>query len=313
MIEAAELSRMGRSLAERGDATGPVIWDARIDAEDFESLTADPGLLTYVRNQALLRAYQSRYVLLPSAGVEGDAVAALAKRYDPRTLAGVEEARTRLEDQLITPSIARARAAAAGADWSAYAADLLRTVRVAPEMPFVAFLRASPHREDHYRNFLVQSSADLLAEASASAMGVIGEFGPAQSALFRILIDEFGYGSYRKKHSILYRAAMRGFGLPDEYNACWRLFDTAALRLHNTIHCLFQNPRYLFLQVGFLLHAETAYQRSTQDHFRYLSEFHPKVDARYFGEHAHIDVRTPAASVPPRRRSLFRPTALRSE
>jgi hypothetical protein len=83
---------------------------------------------------------------------------------------------------------------------------------------------------------------------------------------------------------------MRDFGLPDEYNACWPLFDTAALRLHNVIHHLFQNPANFFLQVGFLLFAETAYQRSTQDHFRYLREFHPDVDARYFGEHAHIDL-----------------------
>ena len=83
---------------------------------------------------------------------------------------------------------------------------------------------------------------------------------------------------------------MRDFGLSDEYNACWPLFDTVALRLHNIIHHLFQNPANFFMQVGFLLFAETAYQRSTQDHFRYLRAFHPTVDARYFGEHAHIDL-----------------------
>jgi hypothetical protein len=44
------------------------------------------------------------------------------------------------------------------------------------------------------------------------------------------------------------------------------------------------------MQVGFLLYAEAAYQRSTQSHYRYLSQFNPTVDARYFGEHAHIDL-----------------------
>lgn len=287
MIEAADIGRIGRHLSTRTPPGEPAIWDVRIDAEGD---LADPALLDHARHQTLMRAYQSRYALLPTKGTHGDVVEQLRRRYDPHTLAMVEATRTDLEDLLIAPAIERARAAARGTDWMTYAETLLTTVRTAPESPFVAFLRTSPHREAHYRNFVLQSSADLLAEASASAMGVIGEFGPAQSALFRILIDEFGYGVHERKHSVLYRAVMRGFGLPEEYNACWPLFDTAALRLHNTIHCLFQNPRYLFLQIGFLLHAETAYQRSTRDHFRYLAKFHPEVDARYFGEHAHIDL-----------------------
>jgi hypothetical protein len=83
---------------------------------------------------------------------------------------------------------------------------------------------------------------------------------------------------------------MKSFGLDDAYNGYWPWFDTAALELHNVIHWLFQNPRNIFRQVGFLLHAETAYQRSTLAHHRYLREFHPDADARYFAEHAHIDL-----------------------
>ena len=290
MITPADLSRIGRHLERRAEPDGPAIWDVRIDTVDADLLAQDPALLRHLQHQTLLRAYQSRYVLLPSTGADGDAVERLRRRYDPQSLACVDAARTALEDQLITPLVEAARAAAAGRDWAAFADDLVTRVRAAPEDPLVTFLRTSPNREAHYRNFLLQSSADLLAEASASAMGVMGEFGPAQSALFRILVDEFGYGVHERKHSVLYRSVMRDFGLPDEYNACWRMFDTAALHLHNTIHALFQSPRYLFAQVGFLLHAETAYQRSTRDHFRYLSEFHPDADARYFAEHAHIDL-----------------------
>jgi hypothetical protein len=287
MISAADITRIGDHLESRGAPCGPAIWDLRIDAA---GLGEDARMLEHARHQTLMRAYQSRYVLLPTEGSGGDVVAQLRRRYDPAALAVVEGTRSALEACLIEPAIERMRGLAVGRDWSAYAAALGTEVRQAPENPFVAFLRTSPWAEAHYRNFLLQSSTDLLAEASASALGVVGEFGPAQSALFRILIDEFGYGVHDRKHSVLYRAVMRGFGLPDEYNACWPLFDTTALRLHNTIHCLFQNPRHLFLQVGFLLHAETAYQRSTRDHFRYLAEFHPEVDARYFGEHAHIDL-----------------------
>lgn len=285
MIGAADIAAIGRRLAERTGAEPTAVWDLRIDAAN---LTA--GDLRHVQHQTLMRAYQARYVLLPQTAPNGGFLERLRRHYDPHEMARLEALRIALEDELLAPQVEAARRASAGADLAAYAAALPGEIRAAPENAFTAWLRGTPHREHHYRNFLLQSAADLLAEASASALGVVGEFGPTQSALFRILIDEFGYGAHGKKHSVLYRAVMADFGLSDEYNACWPWFDTAALELHNTIHHLFQNPRHVFLQVGFLLFAETAYQRSTQDHFRYLREFHPQVDARYFGEHAHIDL-----------------------
>ncbi len=287
MIAAAEIARVGRALDGRTGRNSPPVWDLRIDAGGT-LLATDPASLHHAKHQALMRAYQARYVLLPDRG--GAILARLRRHYDPAEMARLEALRADLELELMAPGVQAAIEANAGADIIAYAEALLPRLRDGPETPFTAFLRGVDGREHHYRDFLVQSSADLLAEASASALGVIGAFGAPQSALFRILIDEFGYGAHGRKHSVLYQAVMRDFGLLDEYNAYWPLFDTATLELHNTIHFLFQNPRNIFLQVGFLLFAETAYQRSTADHFRYLSEFHPKVDARYFGEHAHIDL-----------------------
>lgn len=285
MIGEIDIAAIGRRLAERAGPEPPPIWDLRIDAANLRG-----DVLRHAKHQALMRAYQARYVLLPQTAPDGVFLERLRRQYDPREMARLEALRIGLEDELLSPQVETARRGAAGADLAAYAAALPGEIRAAPENAFTAWLRGTPHREHHYRNFLLQSAADLLAEASASALGVVGEFGPAQSALFRILIDEFGYGAHGRKHSVLYRAVMADFGLSDEYNACWPWFDTAALELHNTIHHLFQNPRHIFLQVGFLLFAETAYQRSTQDHFRYLREFHPQADARYFGEHAHIDL-----------------------
>ena len=260
----------------------PAIYDSRTDA----SVEGDAALGLYVKHQSLMRCYQARYVLLPSQVPAEGLLGPMQRHYDPARLRALEAARPGLEAELITPLAG----AATGSDAATYIKAMLADIRGAGENPFTAWLADSEHRDHHYRNFLVQSSPDLLAEASASALGVVGEFGEPQSALFRILIDEFGYGPYPKKHSILYRAAMRGFGLDDEYNGYWPLFDTEALRLHNVIHWLFQTPRNLFRQVGFLLYAEAAYQRSTQSHYRYLSRFNPTVDARYFGEHAHIDL-----------------------
>lgn len=285
MIGAAEIAEIGVRLAARAGSAPPPAWDLRIDAEGLQA----PDALLHAKHQALLRAYQSRYVLLPRAAPDGSVLERLRRHYDAEETARLDALKRTLERELLAP-LADAARRSVDVSLGDYVERLIPEIRSRPETPFVAWLRGNPNREAHYRNFLIQSSADLLAEASASALGVVGEFGAPQSALFRILIDEFGYGAHGKKHAVFYQAVMRGFGLCDEYNAYWPLFDTPALELHNAIHFLFQNPANVFLQVGFLLYAETAYQRSTADHFRYLREFHPDVDARYFGEHAHIDL-----------------------
>ena len=287
MIDAADITAIGQRLAVAGGREGPAAWDLRIDAMD---LSSDPALLHHAKHQTLMRAYQNRYVLLPSSATKGSVVQGLQRRYDPEIIGTLEALRAPLEAELIAPRADAARRGAGGQDIMGYVQALVPGLQREPENAFTAFLRLTPHRAHHYRDFLLQSSADLLAEASASALGVVGDFGAPQSALFRILIDEFGYGAHERKHSVLYQAVMQGFGLCDQYSSYFPLFDTVALELHNTIHYLFQNPRNFFMQVGFLLYAETAYQRSTQDHFRYLRQFHPDIDARYFGEHAHIDL-----------------------
>jgi hypothetical protein len=277
---AAPLADLAAVLADAAGPAPSAAFDGRIDAAG-----EDASLQAFVKHQALMRCYQAHYVLLPETAPAGGVLAPMGRHYDAGRLRMLADLRPRLEAELIaSPAPAGRREVAP------YVEAMLAEVRGAPENAFTAFLATADRRDDHYRNFLVQSSPDLLAEASASALGVIGEYGEPQSALFRILIDEFGYGAHPKKHAVLYRATMRSFGLDDAYNGYWPWFDTAALELHNVIHWLFQNPRNLFRQVGFLLHAETAYQRSTLAHHRYLREFHPDADARYFGEHAHIDL-----------------------
>ena len=279
-IDPQALAELAARLASSAGAAPAAAFDGRIDV-----VGDDPSLLTFVRHQALLRAYQARYVVLPAEAPAGGVLEPLRRHYDAGRAGALTAVRPCLEAALIAPLAPEPKG-----EVGAYAAVMLAEIRDAPENDFTAWLSGAAHRDDHYRNFLVQSSPDLLAEASASALGVIGEFGEAQSALFRILIDEFGYGSHPKKHSVLYRATMKSFGLDDAYNGYWPWFDTEALALHNTIHWLFQNPGNIFRQVGFLLYAETAYQRSTKAHHRYLRQHHPGADARYFAEHAHIDL-----------------------
>lgn len=286
MIAAGELRDLGARLARDAGPAPAAAFDAWIDPLSDD---ADPALVEHIGHQALLRCYQARYVALPETAPDGDILDRLASHYGEDRLQVLNGLRARLEAELIEPMQARACDASDG-DVLAYVDRLLPELRTVASDPFLDALAGNEHRRDHYRNFLLQSSADLLAEASASALGVIGEYGAPQSALFRILIDEFGYGAHGHKHSVLFQATLRSFGLNDAYNGYSRLFDTDTLVLHNAIHWLFQNPRNFFRQIGFLLFAETAYQRSTLFHARYLACFHPEADARYFTEHAHIDL-----------------------
>ena len=287
MVTAGELNDLGARLARDAGPSPDAAFDAWIDPLPAN---ADAALVLHAKHQALLRCYQARYIVLPETAPAGLILDRLATHYAEDRMQALNALRGRLEAELIAPLQADTDAATGDGDVRGYIGRLLPELRAVTSDAFLDALADNPQREHHYRNFLLQSSADLLAEASASALGVIGEFGPPQSALFRILIDEFGYGAHGHKHAVLYRATMRSFDLDDAYNGYSRLFDSNTLMLHNAIHCLFQNPRNVFRQVGFLLFAETAYQRSTLFNARYLGRFHPKADARYFAEHAHIDL-----------------------
>ncbi len=289
MTSDMDLVDLGRELSERSGKRPTPVFDLRIDHPSLEA-HATPQQHRHVAHQALMRSYQGRFVLLPGEATNGSILTAMTARYDPGATLRLDAHRAALEAELLGDRVEAARRAAAGRSCATYIPEILATIRETPPGGFLGWLGEQPARLHDYRNFLIQSSADLLAEASASALGVIGEFGPPQSALFRILIDEFGFGTHDKKHSMLYRKTLRGFGVNEEYNACWPLFDTVALELHNTIHSMFQSPRHLFRQIGFLLYAETSYQVSTGQHYRYLRRHHPEVDATYFGEHAHIDI-----------------------
>ncbi len=284
-----EMIAAGTALQDRTLPATPQIYDLRID---HAALLDHPSaqIQRHVQQELLMRTYQNRFVLLPEDEVVGSVVQMLHARYDPRATHALDAHRATLEEALIEPLVAELRPQIVGQDVEDYIAGMLDDIRNGPPSAFLTWLDAQPRGEGYYRNFLIQSSADLLAEASASAMGVIGEFGAPQSALFRILIDEFGYGTHDKKHSVLFRDTLRGFGLNEEYNGYWPIFDTEALHLHNVIHYLFQSPRNLFRQIGFLLYAETSYQVSTGQHYQYLKRHHPQVDGTYFGEHAHIDI-----------------------
>ena len=59
------------------------------------------------------------------------------------------------------------------------------------------------------------------------------------------------------------------------YNAI-AAFDTLRLRCTCDPFAVPKPPRNFFRQIGFLLYAETSYQRSHRDHYRHLRKYHPR-------------------------------------
>ena len=97
--------------------------------------------------------------------------------------------------------------------------------------------------------------------------------------------------AHHRKHSVLYQAVMRDFGLSDAYDA----YAPSVRHRQPGIaqHHPFPVPdTSLHLSaVGFLLFAgDRPYQRSTADHFRYLRTAPSCRSRPPFGEHAHIDL-----------------------
>src|SRR3990167_4769682 len=58
------------------------------------------------------------------------------------------------------------------------------------------------------KQLLIQMAPDFLAEASPLARTILGSFGPEQSEMMKVLIDEYGYGVHHTKHSTLFEKTL---------------------------------------------------------------------------------------------------------
>lgn len=158
------------------------------------------------------------------------------------------------------------------------------------ESGLVNAVLASPQRERAACHVLVQCAGDFLTEASGMARNLPGNFGEEQSNLFRVFIDEYGYGRHDTKHSTLYEKLMRDCGLSPLPHAYFTYYLPSSLAVHNYIHWVSQNHANFFRYLGALYFAEATYSHTCQLLSRMLRAIFGKlVDTTYFDEHVHID------------------------
>jgi hypothetical protein len=158
------------------------------------------------------------------------------------------------------------------------------------ELDIVSAVLSSPDPEKAALALLIQVAGDFLTESSASARNLLGKFGTVQSELFKIAIDDYGYGVHKAKHSTLFESTMVTCGLATDAHAYWHFYLTGSLALNNYYHYVCRDHSKFFRAIGAIAVGESLFAHTCRKFSEMLrAVFGNRVDTYYFDEHYHID------------------------
>ncbi len=137
---------------------------------------------------------------------------------------------------------------------------------------------------------MIQVAGDFLTESSSSGRNLLGKFGPVQSELFKITIDDYGYGVHPAKHSTLFENTLASLGLSADAHAYWHFYLTGSLALNNYYHYVCRDHGKFFRAIGAVAIGESLFAHTCRKFSEMLrAVYGGKVDTYYFDEHFHID------------------------
>ncbi|MFG2296977.1 iron-containing redox enzyme family protein [Streptomyces sp. NPDC048603] len=137
---------------------------------------------------------------------------------------------------------------------------------------------------------IVQMALDGLTEATAMAQNLGGAFGPEQSELFKIFVDEFGYGVFPAKHSTLFMDMCRSVGMSTTPHHYWFFYLPSSIAINNYFYWATRNRSGFFRYIGAMAFLEASFASFFVELEKLFSEaYGGVVDTRYCDEHAHID------------------------
>jgi hypothetical protein len=140
------------------------------------------------------------------------------------------------------------------------------------------------------RALLIQVAGDFLSEASASTRNILGKYGEIQSELFKIVIDDYGYGVHPAKHSTLFENTLSTCGLVSDVHAYWQFYLSSSLAINNYYHYVSRDHSKYFQAIGAIAVAEAMFSHTCRQISKMLrTVFGKTVDTYYFDEHFHID------------------------
>jgi nitrosourea synthase len=158
------------------------------------------------------------------------------------------------------------------------------------ESPALNAIAAAERPEVAADTYLVQLALDGLTEASAMSRNLAGAYGPEQSALFKIFIDEFGYGVYDTKHTTIFAKMLRSRAMATHVHAYWNFYLSGPLATNNFYYYLSRDHAKFFRYAGAVTYAEAVFAPAFVKMIKvYRAIFGDDVDLHYCDEHAHID------------------------
>jgi hypothetical protein len=158
------------------------------------------------------------------------------------------------------------------------------------EPPALNAIAAAGNKAVAADTYLVQLALDGLTEASAMSRNLGGAYGPEQSALFKIFIDEFGYGVYDTKHTTIFAKMLRSRGMATHVHAYWNFYLSGPLATNNYYYYLSRDHAKFFRYAGAVTYAEAVFAPAFVKMIKvYRDIFGDDVDLHYCDEHAHID------------------------
>lgn len=256
---------------------------ARQEVLDYHSMAA---------NRILLTAYETEFVFLPETGfksIQDD----FQDFYSPETSTLMALVRPKLERFLFGFLETEIRVTG---NWTAdlfrqYAEEFISsTLDETEENKAMNAIVSSRNPTEAAKAFLIQLAGDFLVESSAMARNLPGSYGPIQSELFKVVIDEYGFGVHETKHSTLFEDVMKSVGLNHRPHAYWQFYLTSSLLLNNYFNDLCRNHSKFFRYMGAIFWAETTFIKTCADMAKMMRVvFGPTAEVKYFAEHAHID------------------------
>ncbi|MFB9831819.1 iron-containing redox enzyme family protein [Actinoallomurus acaciae] len=158
------------------------------------------------------------------------------------------------------------------------------------ESPALNAIAAARRPEVAADTYLVQLALDGLTEASAMSRNLAGAYGPEQSALFKIFIDEFGYGVYDTKHTTIFAKMLRSRAMATHVHAYWNFYLAGPLATNNFYYYVSRDHAKFFRYAGAVTYAEAVFAPAFVKMIKVYREiFGDDVDLHYCDEHAHID------------------------
>jgi mannose-6-phosphate isomerase-like protein (cupin superfamily) len=273
-------------------------WHRPFRSQDLPGLSLDKPLTVadlptnraLAVHRMLLNIYEQSMLFLPRRQLGAEDMAAFHAFYDPALTTLGNSVRVDLEKTAFSQLDEEIKVSGS---WNAerleqYLVGVIKRYESEPsELVHQIDAMANPKMALKY--MLIQQASDFLSEASAMARTTLGNFGPVQSELMKVFIDEYGYGVHDQKHSTLFERCCNSVGLSSELHTYYFHYLPSSLALTNYFHYICTNKHLWFRYIGALYYTEAAIPHFNKALSKSLKKAFGDVDTTYFDEHVHID------------------------